>query len=273
MRPSKAGLRAPVTLTPPPLLAPPPVAPPRGPAPWPPAPPPVAPVSPPPSPLAPSPLSPPRGPASPPASPAPQVLLLLQEEEEKIAAATQVRLPPSPEPRPRPGGRGVLGAMGPLARREAPSSGTRGHFLHTGLGRKCLRPRGAPLESTNYLITPGERRPAAPAAPPLAHKVQLVPSIQRPFSRGGQARGVGVTGGHPRGGACAATMLHQSRGRAVTAQGLAWPAEPGPPWSLRAGPAGQNRLNARPGQQRGGPHGRARPGRGSRVLALQRVQK
>lgn len=111
-----------------------------------------------------------------------------------------------------------LVAWGSLARLQAPSSGIWGHFLHTGLWRKSLRPCLIPFESINYL-KPGEKRRAVPAAPPLAHKVQLVPSIQRPFSRVGQARGMGVKwGGHEalatRGGTCATTMLHQSWGGA-----------------------------------------------------------
>lgn len=128
-----------------------------------------------------------------------------------------------------------LVAWGSLAHLQAPSFRTWGHFLHTGLWRKSLHPcLVIPFESINYL-KPGEKRRAVPAAPLLAHKVQLVPSIQRPFSRGGQARGMGVTRGglsHQRGGACTTTMLHQSWGgargghRTGTGKG---PTEPGRP--------------------------------------------
>lgn len=169
-----------------------------------------------------------------------------------------------------------LVAWGSLAHLQAPSFRTWGHFLHTGLWRKSLHPcLVIPFESINYL-KPGEKRRAVPAAPLLAHKVQLVPSIQRPFSRGGQARGMGVTWGglsHQRGGACTTTMLHQSRAErgTVTAQGLVWaPQSQGgrDPCPCVQGPRDRIALTPGPGQQRGGPTGGPGLGRGSRVLAL-----
>lgn len=154
------------------------------------------------------------------------------------------------------------GAWGSLAQLQAPSSRTWGHFLHTGLWRKSLSPCLVPFESINYL-KPGQKRPAVPAAPLLAHKVQLVPSIQRPFSRGGQARGMGVTWeGHQasateRGGLCHTTVLHQSRGGARDAHHRARaPVTHACPCVL--GPWDRIALMPDLGQWKGGPHGRAR---------------
>lgn len=52
-------------------------------------------------------------------------------------------------------------AWGSLAHVQAPSSGTWGRFLHTGLGRKSLHPcLTVPLESINYL---NQERSTAPS--------------------------------------------------------------------------------------------------------------
>lgn len=149
-------------------------------------------------------------------------------------------------------------AWGSLAQPQAPSSGTWGHFLHTGLWRTSLRPCLVPLESINYL-KPGEKRRAVPAAPPLAHKVQLVPSIQRPFSRGGRP-GARVSNGEATKGRQACGSYHDAAptlggARDVTTQGAGAAVTHARPCVL--GPWDRIALTPDLGQWKGGPHRRA----------------
>lgn len=162
-------------------------------------------------------------------------------------------------------------AWGSLAHLQAPSFRTWGHFLHTGLWRKSLHPcLVIPFESINYL-KPGEKRCAVPAAPLLAHKVQLVPSIQRPFSRGGQARAwashgeASATKGEASALPQCCTKAGAERGM-VTAQGLVWALQSQggrDPCPCVQGPWDRIALTPGPGPQRGGPTGGPGLGRGS----------